>query len=85
MNKQYAYVIQRDDGKYLKKQLSYNTEADIFEYKISWISSVLQAIVDIYHWTDYKNTEESVMSMIKRLELKNCKPVKVEIKVVEDE
>lgn len=84
MKTEYAWVIQRDDGKFFKRDFLYNGEADIFEYSVSWISSGLKSIVNIYHFTDYDNTKKSVLSIIHKLNLQNCKPVKVELKVVED-
>lgn len=62
--KEYAWVIQRDDGKYCL-----NTFA--------WCSKIFNACM-------FGNLKDVEMA-IKQMELQNCKPIKIEIKVVEDD
>lgn len=72
---EYAWVIQRDDGKYF----------DYFDIngKEIFCDSLIESIQDIFSFFEFKIPTKAMCEIaIKTHHLQNCKPVKIEIRVV---
>lgn len=81
MSKTEIWVIQRDDGKYIKRTLVANERYELY-YEVEFVDDLLESIVNIYKYTDYDKSKKCCLNIIKKCNLQNCKPVKVEIRVV---
>lgn len=80
---EYAYVIQRDDGKYPIDFDDYGNIKETSDRIFDFIKMFTDEFsVDFKHLYRDKNWCEAV---IDNYNLKNCKPVKIKIEVVENE
>ena len=83
MNKEYAWVIQRYDGKYPIVFDGYGNIKETSERLFDFINMFIQDFcVDFKYLYRDKSWCEAV---IDNYNLQNCKPVKVEIKVIGEE
>ena len=74
MNKEYAWVIQRDDGKF------WNCAGRDNNFETYFVDNIAQSRLFTEEYIKMQTIEE----LIEFRGLENCKPVKVEIKVVEE-
>ena len=66
-----AWVIKRDDGKYLKG--------------IRWINNECCYVVDVFDSIVRRPNKQQIQNIIMNNKLKNCKPVKIKICEVEED
>lgn len=74
-NIEYVWVIQRDDGKF------WNCAGSDRNYETYFVDNISQA----YFFTEEYLKMQSIEELMEFRRLQNCKPLKVKIKVVEDE
>ena len=71
-----VYVIKRDDGKYFKTSDTWKGN------EVRWVSTILYA--KFFDYSTDNGSKRFAQEIIKGRKLQNCKPVKIEIKEVEE-